>query len=218
MKRKTFISALILLLAIPGMVNAQSKFSFMPGLFYQGAGFNDEVNGLGFIAGLEYMPRQDHFFSIELRSRYGYYFFDDGTKWTLGEDGEWQPPKNRREAVLEYSLFSPQIGIVPKFHLHLDESLSLFLENEFSAGLMVGNFKYRGPNYTKKNFTEPVFSYNIGVGAEYKFDRWSIVGSVGYSTLNFRSKIRKHQPKDYKEWVPNQSAGLLINVIFKIPL
>ncbi|GHV17585.1 hypothetical protein FACS1894169_13020 [Bacteroidia bacterium] len=200
------------------MIKAQSKFSIIPGLFYNGAGFSDEVNGFGLIVGLEYMQRQNHFFSIELRTKYGYYFFDDGIGWSFDAgDNQWNPPKNPGEARVKYSLFSPQIGAVPKFHYHLDETFSLFLENEFSVGLMKGSFEYKGLS-DKVNFTEPIFYYYIGAGIEYQLSDWSLLGSIGYSTLNFRDKIRKHQPMGYTGWIPNQSAGLLINVIFKIPL
>ncbi len=179
----------------------------------------DDVKGFGLIAGLEYMKQQNHFFSIELRTKYGYYSFDDGTKWYENENGVIVPPDNTNPPRLEYSLFSPQIGIVPKFHYWIDDDISLFIENEVSVGLMTGKFKYGGNPYLSTNFTESIISYNIGLGVEYKAgNKWSLIGSVGYSTLNFRKKIIKHQPQNYVGWIPNQNAGLIVNIILKIPL
>jgi hypothetical protein len=195
---------------------AQSKFSFMPGLYYNGSFLDENVSGMGLSMGVEYQQHKEHFFSIELRTRYGFYSFDDGTKWTE-KDGRLIPPI-RDKARLEYRLFSSQVGVVPKFHFHLFEELSLFLENEFAVGLMAGSFKYGGEPYAKKKFTEPVFSYNIAIGAEYREWKYPVVGSIGYSTLNFRDKIKKHQPQNYQGWIPDQNAGIIINIILKVPL
>lgn len=208
------------LLCISGVlqkISAQSKFFLSPGIFYNGGGFSDDVSGIGFIAGMEYAPAKDYWFSIRLNTKYGYYAFNDGTKWRSDKDGNPLPPKNRDEARLKYNLFSPQIGIAPKFHLHFDEPLSIFLENELSVGLMTGSFKYQGIE-GKRRFTEPVFCYNLGLGLEYKLEKCIIVGSVAYSTLNFRDKIRKHQPEGYQVWVPDQNAVILFCISLKIPL
>ena len=205
------------ILMVSQISHAQSRLSLNTGLFYNGGGFTEDVNGIGLMAGVEYMPANDYWFSITLRTKYGYYNFDDGTKWRTGKDGEPLPPKNRGEARLKYNLFSPQVSLVPRLHLHLDELLSFFLENEFAIGLMAGEFKYKGVS-RKKKFTEIIYCYNIGLGAEYKFDKWTLGGSVAYSTLNFRSQIRDHQPKDYQEGIPDQNAPLLFNIYFKIPL
>lgn len=215
--RKIAFSFVFFFFLFSPIVKAQSKFSLMPGLFYNGTGFEDDVNGFGVVLGLEYMQRPDHFFSIEVRTKYAYYSFDDGTKWKENSEGVLEPPKNRGEARLEYSLFSPQVGVVPKFHLHLDETLSLFVENELAIGFMAGGFRYRGAE-RKKHFTEPLLIYNIGVGVEYKVKKCSLIASVSYSTLNFREKIRKHQPAGYQEGIPNQDAVMLINVVCKVPL
>lgn len=216
--RLIYFFILYIFCIISPLVKAQSKFSLTPGIYYNGAIFEEEVNGLGAIIGLEYKQRKDHFMALEFRTRFGYYSFDDGTKWTYNNDGLPVPPKNKDKARLEYKLFSPQISIVPRFHFYLDESLSLFLENEFATGLIIGTFTYGGQPYLKKSFRETVFSYNIGLGAEYKLKNWSLIGSLGYSTLNFRNKIREHQPQNYQGAIPNQNAGLVINLIFKLPL
>lgn len=216
MKKNICIIILFLVLAIPRITAAQSKFSLTPGLFYNGAGFGDKVNGFGGIIGLEYQQHATHFFSLELRTKYACYLFDDGTRWREDKDGNLQPPVNPGEARLEYTLFSPQAGLVPKFHLYLDESLSFFVENEFSLGLMSGRFRYKGFTETKR-FTEPIFSYNVGAGIGYKLKKGTLLCSVGYSTLNFRKKIYKHRPANYREGIPNQDAVLWVNLIFKIP-
>lgn len=163
------------------------------------------------------MHTKNSVLSLELRTKYGYYAFDDGTKWGKKNDGNVTPPKNPGEARLKYNLFSLQLGIVPKLHLYLDDDFSLFLENEFIIGLMTGKFKYKGVE-KKTMITKPLFCYNVGVGVQYKLEKYTLVGSVGYSTLNFRSTIKKHQPMGYQEWIPNQDAAILINVILKIPL
>lgn len=207
----------IIIIATSQNVVAQSKLSLTPGAFYNGTTFDEDVSGFGAILGLEYMKSKEHYFSMELRTKYAYYSFDDGTKWREDKDGVLNPPTNKDEARLEYSLFSPQVGLVPKFHLLLDESFSLFLENEFSAGLMSGSFKYKGTE-KKQRFTEPTFSYNIGIGIETKLNKYAFVGSVGYSTLNFKNNIVKHQPAYHTEYIPNQNTGLWINIIIKVPI
>lgn len=198
------------------VIHAQHKFSLMPGLFYNGNTFDDDVSGLGLIMGLEYIPRENSLFSVELRTKWGYYDFDDGTKWHQDKDGTWQPPINPGEPRLEYSLFSPQLGIVPKCHWHLDDELSLFVENEFVVGLMTGKFKFKTGR--KVTFTEPIFCYNVGIGAEYRFSNWAMVGALTLSTLNFRKNISKHKPYGYEEKIPDQDAIFLVTFIFKIPL
>lgn len=217
MKKVLFAILAFIIMGISQNAVAQSRFSLTPGAFYNGTTFDKDVSGFGVILGLEYMKSKEHFFSMELRTKYGFYSFDDGTKWREDKDGVLNPPVNRDEARLEYSLFSPQVGLVPKFHLLLDESFSLFLENDFSAGLMSGSFKYKGTE-EKKRFTEPTFSYNIGVGIETKLNKYAFVGSLGYSTLNFKSNIVKHQPAYHTEYIPNQNTGLWINIIIKVPL
>lgn len=200
-------------------IEAQSLFSLTPGVFYNGGILREYTGGGGGILGLEYLPRQNHFFALEARSRYGFYFFDDGANWSQNRDGSWESPV-RDIARLEYNLFSPQIGIVPKFYLHLDETLSLFMENEFSGGLMTGRFKYNNGNTSvKKNFTESVFYYCISAGVELKDDKkWSLLISVGYSTLDFKNKIKRRQPVGYQEKITNQEAAVMLNLIFKVPL
>ena len=217
MKKSLFAIFAFIIMVTSQNVIAQSRLSLTPGLFYNGTTFDKDVSGFGAILGLEYMKSKEHFFSMELRTKYAYYSFDDGTKWREDKDGVPKPPVNRDEARLEYSLFSPQVGLVPKFHVLLDESFSLFLENEFSAGLMSGSFKYKGTE-EKQRFTEPTLSYNIGIGIETKLNKYAFVGSVGYSTLNFRSNIVKHKPPYHTEYIPNQNTGLWINIIIKVPI
>jgi hypothetical protein len=104
--------------------------------------FADEAKGIGLILGLDY--EFNHFMSVELRARYGFYSFDDGTEWKTNDDGTWSPPQNENKPRIEYLLYSPKIGIVPKYHLSLDDffdGISVFLENEFSVGLMTGTFE-----------------------------------------------------------------------------
>lgn len=201
-------------------VNGQKKYSFLAGGYYNGLGVSDEVNGIGLIAGLE--QQWNSFFSIELRTRYALYSFDDGTEWKPGSDGSWVPPINLSQPRLKYKLFSPQIGLVPKFHLRFDEPISLFIENELSFGLITGRFEYYSESYVKKHFSEPICYYYGGIGVEYIPDEDNkqlvIVGSIGYSTLNFKSKISKNQPDNYQGVIPNQPTGFMVNLIFKIPL
>ena len=217
------ISVLILFLLVvifPQIATAQSKLSPTVGLFYNGTSFKEDVHGMGLILGLEYMTRKDHFFSTELRTKFGYYSFDDGTKWDIDDNGALKPPVNLGDPRLEYKLFAPQVGVVPKFHYVLDESISFFVENDFSIGIMAGKFNYidKINHDTKKNFTDFTFAFNVGLGCEVKENKWSLLGSIGYSTLNFKDKIKKHQPLNYQGYIPNQNAGLYVNIIFKFPL
>ncbi|NDV57706.1 hypothetical protein [Bacteroides sp. 519] len=212
-----YLFLLIIMLCLsPQIVKSQSRFSLMPGIFYNGSFVREDVSGIGLIMGMEFMPKTNHFFSIELRTKYGYYSFDDGTKWSQDNDGYWEAPVNRGDPRLEYSLFSSQIGIVPKFYWHIDESVSLFVENEFASGLMSGRFKFK--NKEKSKFTEPIFCYNIGIGAEFREKKHVFVGSLTFSTLNFRKNIKKHKPIGYNEYIPDQSVLFLVNFIYKIAL
>ena len=208
-RKKCFIAFVVITMFITlHTVSGQSKVFLNPGLFYNGNGFSDDTEGLGLVLGLEYIQSENSIFSVELRTKYGYYNFDDGTKWRTDDDGGYVPPKNSGEARLTYNLFSPQIGIVPKLYLRFEDVFSLYLENELAVGLIKGEFKFKGID-KKSNFTEPVFCYNIGVGGEYRFQKYILTGSISYSTLNFRSKIRKHQPLGFKESIPNQNAAVL---------
>lgn len=217
MKNKKYAYLIAFFMITFQNINAQAQLSLTPGAFYNGNFSSDDLNGFGAILGLEYRIRPEHFFSIELRTKYGYYSFDDGTKWREDSYGQLQPPQNKGEARVDYSLFCPQIGLVPKFYLPIIENLSLFLENEFSIGLITGKFRYKGvPD--KVHFTESIFNYNVGLGAEYKLEKCTLAGSLGYSTLNFRSKIRKHQPANYQGSIPNQDAVIWINLLVKVPL
>jgi len=216
-KRSLLAFFLFKVLVTVQIIQAQSKLSLNTGILYNGSGFTEDVNAIGLMAGLEYMPSEDHVFSIELRTKYVYYNYDDGTKWRTDKEGYPLPPKNPGEARLKYNLFSPQVSLVPRLHLYLNESLSFFLENELVVGLMAGEFRYKGVS-KKKKFTDVIYCYNIGLGAEYKFEKWILGGSIAYSTLNFRSKIRDHQPKDYQEGIPDQNAPLLFSVFIKLSL
>ena len=203
--------------------NSQSKFSLLAGAHYNGIGLDYEVGGAGLILGLDYELNPN--ISVELRTRNGIYAFDDGPKRTRNDNGTWSSPQNENKPRIEYSLYSPQIGIVPKYHLSLDDffdGISVFLENAFSVGLMTGTFEYNGLPYAKKSFTEPIFCYNIGLGIEMgrEFTKWKFPFQVSFafSTLNFRKNIIKHQPENYQGWIPDQSALFVFNGLFKIPL
>jgi hypothetical protein len=201
----------------------QSKFSLSPGIYYNGNGFSDDVVGMGLTVGLEYKPVR--YFGLELRTRYGLYGFDDGTSWTTDWHGEDIPPVNEGLADLEHSLSSPGIGLIPKFYLSIgddeDDPWFLFLENELSLAWIRGTVQYNGEPSARKRITETIFCYNIALGIEYVYNvrknNNSIAVSAGYSTLNFRKKIRKNQPEGYIGWIPDQDAALILNIILKIP-
>lgn len=216
-KKNIAVFILLFLFIAKNEVNAQSQFSFVPGIYLNSNGFKENVQGFGAILGLEYLPNKDHFFSVELRTRYASYSFDGGTHWSDDWRGDLDPPKTYDKDMLEYSLFSPQIGVVPKFRYQLDDDIFLFLENELAVGLMTGSFKYDSRSGTKK-FTETTFTYNIGVGVEFRKEKWSYAGSLGYSSLNFRESINKHRPPNSDGLIPNQDAVFILNIIFKVPL
>ena len=209
------------------VAEAQSRFSLTPGVFFNGDILNKEhVMGMGAMVGLEYMPRPNHFFALEMRTRYGYYSFDDGLR--KREERYWEnsplyPPSRppfQGKARLEYCLFSPQIGIVPKLYWHCDSEISLFLENEFTGGLMTGIFKYDGTPPVKKGFTESIFYYSPSIGVELRDEnkKCSLLISIGYSTLDFKNNLKKRQPRAYESNINHQEAYLMINVILKVPL
>ena len=204
------------------IAHAQSEWSLTPGFYYNGGWSTMDVGGFGPIAGLEYKPTKTHFFSLELRTKYGFYFFNDGTEWVTDENGnKLLPPLNNNEARVDYKLFTPRIGLVPKLHLRFDKPLSLFLENELDIGLMTGKIKYFGFG-ERKRITEPIYCYSVGVGFEFKGDRDKggphLVLSMGYSTLNFINNIKKHRPTGYNVEIPNQRAPFYMNLVLKFPL
>ena len=202
--------------------HAQSEWSLKPGAYYNGSINSTNVNGGGLVVGLEYMPEERHVFSMDLRTKYGYYGFNDGTKWGIPiydpsnphtEPIPSIPPVNNNEARVDYNVFSPQISLVPKLHIYPNKSFSLFLENEFAIGLITGKFKYMGFD-TKEKFTEPIYSYNVGIGAAFH----KITISIGYSTLNLSDKINKHKPPGYTVDIPNQNVSVYVNVILRFSL
>ena len=206
------------LIFISQTIDAQSQISLIPGVYCNGGILREYTGGGGVVLGLEYMPHQEHFFALELRTRYGFYRFDDGTSWRENKDGTLEPPI-REKARLEYTLFGPQIGIVPKFYLHLDETISFFIENEFSGGIMTGHVKYNENPSAEKKLTEYIFYYCISGGMELRDDKnRSLLISIGYSTLDFKNTLKKKQPIGYQGGFPNQEACIMFNMIFKLPL
>ena len=213
------------------IVHAQSEWSMKAGVNYNGGFSGMDVLGGAVVAAFEYKPAKDHFFSVDFRTKYGEYWFNDGTEW--GSSPVWNgdgylndneptiPPLNKNEARVKYSVFTPQIGLAPKFHLRSSKPLSLFLENEFDIGLMTGKIRYMGFDERKK-ITEPIYCYSVGVGLEYECNRGNggphLILSMGYSTLNFNDNIKKHQPVGYNEKIPNQHTPFYMNIIFKFSL
>ena len=219
MQNKKYYSLLLVAfvaLSVFQTVHGQ-EWSLNPGVFYNGKVMPQYVNGVGLVVGLGYMPSEKHVFSVEFRTKYGFYNFDDGTKWSTDENGYSIPPVNPNEARLEYKLFSPQVSLVPKLYLRFNKPVSLFLEGEHGVGLMTGRFLFKGFD-DKKRITETFFSYGAGLGVEYDVDDLVINVSIGYSTLNFKDKIKKNVPTDYHEFMPNQNAPVYLNIMFKIPI
>ena len=214
-KYYSFLLAVFMIILPFQPIHSQSKWSINPGVYYNGGGIPSKVNGVGVVAGLDYMPAK--VFSIELRTKYGFYEFNDGTKWTTDSDGNEIPPKNPNEARVDYKTFSPQIGLVPKFYIRFSDVFSIILENEAAVGFMTGKYKYKGIS-RKEKFTEPVFCYNGGIGLSYKEDDWEISMLIGYSTLNFRDNIKEHQPTGYRDKIPNQDSPIYFKIQFKVPL
>ena len=208
------------------IVHAQSKWYLNTGAYFNIGSTTMDVGGEALDVGLEYKPAKKHLFSIELRTKIGHYTFNDGTEKVSFPDGDdipgnepLYPPLNKNEARVKYKIFFPGIGLVPKLHIHFNKPISLFLENEFDIGLMSGNFKYKGFDKREK-ITEPIYCYSAGIGIEYEDDDddWGISVSMGYSTLNFRDEIVKHQPVGYNEKIPNQHTPFYMNIIFKFSL
>ena len=219
MKNRIIVLVIIKIFITVQIVDAQSIIYLTPGAFFNGNGNVEFANAVGLSIGLEYMQFKEkrNVYSIELRTKYGYYGFDDGTKSGTDSDGNYVPPKNLNEARLEYGLFSPQIGIVPKFHHKLDESFTFFIESELAVGIITGKIKYKGFD-NKVNITKPFFCNNICVGIEFDTDDVILGCSFGYSTLNYHNNIKKSQPSGFKETIPSQKTPILFNFFVKIPL
>ena len=71
------ILIVLFVVLVPQLSKAQSGLSFIPGIYYNGAFLSEYTGGVGAVVGLEYMPPQKQFLALELRGRYGVYFFDD---------------------------------------------------------------------------------------------------------------------------------------------
>lgn len=214
-----FFYFILFFLFAPQLAKTQSKYSIIAGGYYNGLGIKECAEGYGLILGCDY--KYNKFISVELKTRYGLYSFGKDN-WELTEYNEWALYENDNTPSIDYFLFCPTIGVAPKFHFCLGgflDDISLFIENEFSVGLMTGNFGYAGQPSAKKSFTEPIFVYNIALGVDITSED-ILPGRVsfGYSTLNFTNKIRKHQPLNYQGDIPEQSLGFVINVILIIPL
>lgn len=199
--------------------HSQSEFSFLIGGFYNDKLQKQDVAGIGLIMGLDY--RFNQFASMEMRTRYGLYAFDDGTKFTTDRDGSLSSPVRNGNPRIEYFWFCPNIGVVPKLHLSLDEyfeGIEVFLENEFSLGFITGSIDYNGQSSISKKIREPIFCYNIGLGIELSEEyKLPFQVSFSYSTLDFKDNILKHKPVDFHEDITNQEVPFLINILFKIP-
>ncbi len=214
------LKCFILLIVCLQTAHSQSDFSFVIGGFYNDKLQKQDVAGIGLIMGLDY--RFSQFVSMEMRIRYGLYAFDDGTKFTTNRDGSLSSPVRNVNSRIEYFWFCPNIGVVPKLHLSLDDffdGIELFLENEFSLGLITGSIEYNGQSSISKKIREPIFCYNIGLGIELSEEyKLPFQVSFSYSTLNFKDNILKHKPVGFQEDITNQEVPFLINILFKIPL
>ncbi|MDR0939135.1 MAG: hypothetical protein LBN29_07270 [Mediterranea sp.] len=219
---------LVSILSLSATMGAQSRFALTPGGYYQGGGFSDEVQGMGFMMGLEYYPgKTKRIFSVELRSRFGFYDYDDGTNWTEDRDGTPKPPRNPGPPSVKFRLFCPELGVVPKARWWVfEDELALFVETEFSAGLMTGRFGYYGEPTAIKSFTDFVASAKGGIGLEYVDEKGTLVASLGASSLNFSRSVRKHAPQKniagirepYVGHIPKLFAAVCVNVTIRIPL
>ena len=214
-----FIYLIFCILFTSQLVKAQSKYTLTAGGYYNGIGTKEYAQGCGLIFGCDY--RYNKFVSVELRTRYGLYSFGNDD-WELTENNEWALYKNDNTPSIDYHLFCPTIGVAPKFYFSLGgffEDISLFIENEFSVGLITGDFGYAGQPSAKKSFTEPILTYNISLGVDLTDeDILPCKLSFGYSTLNFRNKIQKHQPVNYQGYIPDQSLAFIFNAVIIIPL
>ena len=225
MFNKRHYSLLLGALLMALSAHAQPEWSIKPGAYYNGSINSVSVNGGGLVVGLEYMPAERNIFSIDLRTKYGNYTFNDGTKSLTNTTldpfnphityppSEPGPPANKNEARVDYDVYSPQISLVPKLHIYPNKSLTLYLENEFAIGLITGKFKYMGFD-KKEKFTEPIYSYNVGIGAAFHM----FTLSLGYSTLNLSDIINKHKPSAYTVDIPNQNASFYFNLTFRFSL
>ncbi|TCO10429.1 hypothetical protein [Natronoflexus pectinivorans] len=225
---KLSISLFLVMILSPffgGKIFAQSKLLLNPGISYNGTFLEHKASGVGLLMGVEYKPLEQ--VGLEFRARYAFYSFHRRPSPRPNEFGEFYYP-NDGKSIFEYRFNCPQIAIVPKFYQDLDifyDGLFLYLETEFAVGYMSGEFEYNGEPSAVKRFTEPISFYAISIGLEHRIDNshlkkrnWIFFGSFGYSSLNFRENIRKHQPENYQGRIPNQDAGFMLNFGVKLPL
>lgn len=192
-----------------------SSFFFTGGVFYNGNFILEDASGLGAIAGIGYRKNQTHFFSIELRTRYGYYVNHNGSFGSYDASGDYSPPAIYKDPTFRYDLFVPQIALAPRLYLKFDEKISLYLENEISTGLCTGRVMYG--KTPKVSIREPLWSYNISIGFDWLNENFSWGASLGYSTMNLRKSLNKNKPIEYQEGISNQNTSIMLNILFYLP-
>jgi hypothetical protein len=221
--KKQFSSFLLLVLLVfmGGKLFAQSKFLFNPGFYFDNP-FESEISGGSFIAGLEYRPKAN--FGIETRAKFGLYSFDrllypdhDGFSVIYPSNGD-----------MLYRLYTPQIGIAPRFYYDLDvfyDGLLLYAESEISFGLISGDLAVTGKNEFYKAFSESISYYTINLGLELWEDRSHLkkkdvimAASVGFSPWGLKKHFEKHIPDSYDGGFPRQGATLRLFLTFKVPV
>lgn len=187
------------------------------GVLYNGLILQEYTSGVGASLGLEYRPSILKNISLTVRYKYVYYHFDDGSKITIGNDGTINPyNKNPR---LSYNLHTQQIGIVPKLYYELMEGVEIFIENEFNYVAVTGEVKYLlNVNEKRKIKNYIPFTYSAIMGFEIKKEQIHYGVSLGYTTLNFRDKVRNNSPTSYIGHIPSLYTGMLVNFYLKFPL
>jgi len=213
--------ALLLMSSFGGSVNAQSKFLFNPGVFFDGP-FRDELSGAGIMVGLEYRPKT--YFGIEAKLKYGFYSFSR----SLSPENKPISGVYHPNGYFEYRLQTPQLSLVPRIYKDLDvfyDGLFLFAESEFSLGLVNGRLDISGDTSYEKSFSETISYYSVSVGLEYQEDNshnkkrdWIAAGSFGFSSWDLKEQLNRHIPDFYDGPTPVQKVTFVINLVLKIPI
>ncbi len=157
--------------------------------------------GGGINLGYEYFPLRQDFISFELRTKCHLYIY---------REENWEYKTND----FRYSLFSYDIGFVPKFYLKLSEKVNLLLENDFSYAYISGKTYYYTANYHKTNGFQ--FYYSISLGARIKKSPETLI-TVGYSTFNLDNVLLRNNPENNGSEFPSQKLEIVGTVAFIFP-
>ena len=169
-------------------------------------------------AGVEYMPKAESWWSVELRTSYSFCSYRWGDSESFSMTKVLFPQEQPKNAT-EFQAFLGKVGVVPKAYFYNDDPVYLFMESELAWCLLAGRCDYLDTNYQhRRNFTDTFFSCSGGVGIEYRQTKVSYALSAGLSSLAFEGSLKDHRPEGFTRGIGRLYAPVYINATVKLKL